>query len=120
MTNHRTVLVDITFDRTRRPEPPAERYAAPVRICGHDVAFTLVLTNLRAVSPDGWRFLADAQFLVDHAPHESLVPGTKFELVEGPFVPARGAVLTAPLMLGRSTTVDCPIGTPREEIRAQP
>lgn len=115
MTDAQTVLVSVSFDRDRRPDPPRGRYAAPVRINGEEVQFTLVLSNLRTVDDDGWRFLADARFLVDEAPHGLLRSGASFELREGPFVPARGKVLTTARVLGPSPIVEPESGPPREE-----
>ncbi len=106
MIDDRTVLVTVSFDPERRPAPPEKRYAAPVRIDGTPVPFTLVLENLRPVGGNGWVFLADARFLVEEAPHHLMMSGAAFDLVEGPFVPARGRVLTTPRAWGASTIVE--------------
>jgi hypothetical protein len=39
------------------------------------------------------RWIVDARFRVEHAPHESLRPGRPFELYEGPHCVARGQLV---------------------------
>jgi hypothetical protein len=57
-----------------------------------DVAWSLIVEK-RASTRDAVRWVATIRYLVDHAPHDTLRPGRRFELYEGPHLVARGEVL---------------------------
>jgi hypothetical protein len=79
--------------RTNPPVPPT--YCGIVQFEGEDIseeAWDLCLTFYEPVD-QSMITLAEVKYRVDSAPSERLVPGARFQLLEGPRVVARGIIL---------------------------
>ena len=59
---------------------------------GHSVSWSLVVEKIK-VQSDDYHWLASVRFLVEAAPHERLIPGVEFYLLEGAKRVARGRIL---------------------------
>jgi len=79
-----------------RKSPPGPHYRTVVHFASDprwpQEAWTLTVTP-RWLSPGGEVMVADVKLLADTAPHHFLVPGAKFELLEGTRSVAAGVVM---------------------------
>jgi hypothetical protein len=82
----------------RRVPPSGPRYIAPARFegpaAGSEGANWSLVVDLISHPPGSADWIAEVRYLFDEAPHELLLPGTRFELYEGKKCVARGVLLS--------------------------
>jgi hypothetical protein len=112
----RAVIDWIPREQGGRREPPsgfgARSYSTVVRFTDEPwpapLAWSMVVKMLESID-EGYRWLADVDFLVDAAPHDSLHEGREFELYEGKKCVARGklvgGLIPSPIWKTDSSTV---------------
>lgn len=82
----------IEFDPGYRTQPPKDRYVAPILFGEDGGLWSLVCEKRGQLDDEGWIWIADVEFLAPRAPHDKLVTGFEFELIEGAHVSAKGRI----------------------------
>lgn len=110
-----TAVARLVFSADVGDVPPRDRYAALSRFGDEAPRFSLTAEFLESLGESRWETLAMVDFLVDSAPHELLVRGAEFDLVEGNTVVAQGIVLISSRHVSSSSVRDAAFdaGPPR-------